>query len=252
MKAPAPSVTSSRGACWRTVCMVMLMALAGLDAALANQHRLPSGVQMQLPSQSRKLLPTELPHPAWETVIRGHDDPSTEVALAEVVLPWPVSMFLKMAPELAMTQFEDRAAAEMRKQLKIESHEPLDIETMSISGFPAIYVELNRDSAGSASVAGAAPQMMQAREMAAYIILIEGRFVVAAVWGVHTETQRVTFFDTIRMPYERVPGDEDVQFRWLCILSGVVLLMALGLVLGAIVMVDKLVRRRRQVRLARP
>ena len=24
MKAPAPSVTSSRGACWRTVCMVML------------------------------------------------------------------------------------------------------------------------------------------------------------------------------------------------------------------------------------
>ena len=94
--------------------------------------------------------------------------------------------------------------------------------------------------------------MMQAREMAAYIILIEGRFVVASVWGAHTETQRVTFFDTIRMPYERVPGDEDVQFRWLCILSGVVLLMALGLVLGAIVMVDKLVRRRRQVRLARP
>ena len=63
---------------------------------------------------------------------------------------------------------------------------------------------------------------MQAREMAAYIILIEGRFVVAAVWGAHTETQRVTFFDTIRMPYERVPGDEDAQFRWLCILSGVV------------------------------
>ena len=94
--------------------------------------------------------------------------------------------------------------------------------------------------------------MMQAREMAAYIILMEGRFVVAAVWGAHTETQRVTFFDTIRMPYERVPGDEDVQFRWLCILSGVVLLMALGLVLGAIVVVDKMVRRRKQVRLARP
>ena len=54
------------------------------------------------------------------------------------------------------------------------------------------------------------------------------------------------------MPYERVPGDEDVQFRWLCILSGVVLLMALGLVLGAIVVVDKMVRRRKQVRLARP
>ena len=253
VKAPAPSVTSLRGACWRTVCMVMLMALAGVDAASANhQHRLPSGVQMQLPSQSRKLLPSELPHPAWETVIRGHDDSGNGFALAEVVLPWPVSLFLKVAPELAMTQFEDRAAAEIRKHLKIESHEPLHIESMSISGFPAIYVELNRDSAGSASVAGAAPQMMQAREMAAYIILMEGRFVVAAVWGAHTETQRVTFFDTIRMPYERVPGDEDAQFRWLCILSGVVLLMALGLVLGAIVVVDKMVRRRKQVRLARP
>lgn len=117
--------------------------------------------------------------------------------------------FFESGPRACDDQFEDRAAAEIRKHLKIESHEPLHIETMSISGFPAIY-ERNRDSADPASV-GAAPQMMQAREMAAYIILMEGRFVVAAVWGAHTETQRVTFFDTIRMPYERVPGDEDVR-----------------------------------------
>ena len=37
VKAPAPSVTSLRGACWRTVCMVMLMALAGVDVPPARK-----------------------------------------------------------------------------------------------------------------------------------------------------------------------------------------------------------------------
>lgn len=231
-----------------------LASVAALAAAQDGRYRLPAGLQAQWPPDTLEASSAAAPDPVWAHVFRTGGVHGPEFALGEIGMPWAVSWLFRAAPEWAMAEFEARADAEFRQRLRLGPGDGLLIEPVSVSGFPGLQVAVER-RAGSPQRAGAldggvAGRIGRAREIALHIVLVDGRFAVAACWGERLDGRQLAFFESLQMPREREPGDIGTQWRWLCILSGCMLLLALGLAIGLIVVVDKAVKRRRRARRA--
>lgn len=177
-----------------------------------------------------------------------------EFALAEVELPWHLSWVLRLFPELSVEFAEEHIQAGLQKHLALGQADFVTTTLVQRSGFPGIFMQVGRSTAPSVSTGNnhRAATLRVAQQAAVYVFLIDGRLAIAACWSPgDLQTLPLNMFNALQLPYEREQGSAEAQFRVVCIGSGVLILVALGLVLACIVVIDKTLRRRKSKRVQR-
>ncbi|MFN4120771.1 hypothetical protein [Acidovorax sp.] len=220
----------------------------------AETVRLPSGVVLLADLPLQPMPATDLHGTGLTSAFKGRVNDDTEFALAEVELPWHLSWVLRLFPELSMEFGEEHILAGLHKHLGLGEADFVTTTLVQRSGFPGVFMQVGRSSALSPSSGTdhRATTLRGAQQAAGYVFLIDGRLAFAACWSPSDlQALPLDVFDAMQMPYEREQGSAEAQFRVVCVGAGVLILVALGLVVACIVVIDKTLRRRKLKRVQR-
>ena len=240
------AVGAGRAACVRALlCAALLAALpAGAQAA----ERSAAGLTAVFTAEPKdRVRPGEPPY--WVLDV-GQGAERRIDAMGEIRLPAWTRLFAHWTPDVLLTQGAVRLEADLAAGLDQAGGGDLEVFETELQGYPALFVSLMRhDPRQPWPVARGRPATIDGlRHVSGYLVLIDGRFVGLMRGAQQPVDEDDAFFTTLRTPQPAPARDVDAQWRQLCIAGGVAALLALGLLLGLVIGIDRWLRRRKRRR----
>ena len=230
---------------WR--CWVLAGALLGLSlGAQATTPREAQGASVDFPGptgyiEARQGGAADPQH--WSQKAPAWDDPDRVMSFTVVRPSWWLKRLMALGPEAMLLRLTDRLVAVAQRPYDPEGGAEVDYDYMHINGHPALEIALERQDVppGAQATLITLPRHVRSR------LLWTGEgFVMATVTGSREVLDDDPFLASLTTRTAGVPGDVDAQWDRICQLGGVVVLVLLLAIGGAIYGIDKGIQRRRR------